>query len=117
MGKAVPETGELKLLWTNPNTKTSFAPQTVNLAGNYDAFYISFYTVAGDTRFMGTTFVLNDNGVATQRLVYVNYYTNAGSRDVHAYSNKIMFGNSNFGANGTEDNTKIIPYQIYGVQF
>lgn len=107
---------EMKLLWTNPNPKTAFSPQTVNLNGEFPAFCVSFFAAANNTLQMQTQIVVADEGAATQRIVFVNYYTSVGSRDVNVYKNALYFGNSNSGSGGVVDNTKIIPYQIYGIQ-
>lgn len=105
------------LLWTNPNPAASFAPQSIQLGGKYDAFCVSFFAAASNNEQMQTQMVVADDGATTQRIGFVNYYTNVGTRDATVYKNLIAFGNSNSGSGGSTNNANIIPYKIYGVSF
>lgn len=109
--------GGPKLLWTNANPTSSFAPQEVDFSGNYDAYYISFFAAASNNAQMQTQMVVADGGATTQRIVFVNYYTSVGGRDSTVYSNKIVFGNGYTGSAGSESNTSVIPYKIFGVKW
>lgn len=106
-----------KLLWTNPTPTAAFAPQSIQLGGEYDAFYISYFVSASNNEHRQTQLVIADAGATTQRITFANFYTNTGTRDVTVYKNLIAFGKSYSGSTGATNNSNIIPYQIYGVSF
>lgn len=111
------------LLWTNASPNSSFAAQTIQVAGlsNYQfyLFYIKFTT--------GTdSYDLNimEQGSGGLYVVYQqqsgsNYYTKIEVRDVTISGDNVTFTTgsilSNAGSGTSGDASICIPYQIYGI--
>ena len=107
----------LVLLWTNPNSRTSFAAQTVNInLTDYDLILIFYYSHNADT--------LNDPCAVISAILLKDYtnglYTgspNSGSntgRKVTVSNSGIVFENCIH--NGSTGNTHCVPICAYGIK-
>ena len=111
---------DYQLLWTNESPSSSFAGQTVFISlSDYDYIGIIFRRTTGSTNNYGTPMYLLKVGTAWYWDELIGGYM--VERGVEVTSSSVIFGDSsrlNTYPNGTRttDNTRQIPYQIYGVR-
>lgn len=114
MGKAVPETGGMKLLWENPSPSATFSAQTVNVAEAINAVLVLFSLAnTGSTETLKTT-CAGFNGTTTQAIA--RFGMNAlGDRTFEVKSGVgVIFSNATNNQSAVNNNW-MIPYRIYKI--
>ena len=114
-----------KLLWTNPNPSQAFASQTVQTPGllNYDEVWVY---VKGHISYPNGSLhkVITHTG-ANVPAVWVGMsasWSYIWQREINAYQQNIAFSDA-FTKNllntaaATVDNDRLVPYQVYGVNY
>ena len=111
-------TSKKELLWTNSSPVASFAAQTVELdLSNYDAVVVTATatTSAAEAEYgqKCTRFLLIGSGD------YLESYGGTSGivisiKPVLATTSGVEFGATNY--NGSTNNGRVIPYQIYGIK-
>lgn len=112
---------KMDLLWTNPSPTASFGLQTIyglNPA-DYDIIVTNFYQyVSGDTDLLTYSFVIPAEGNLNN--VVSMWYSNTLYRRMYSVgSDYVYFANAMYSTavnTNTTDNTKLIPYKIYGIK-
>ena len=111
---------DFQLLWTNGSPSSSFAGQTVSVGlSDYDHIGIIFRRTTGSTNNYGSPMYILRVGTAWYWDELIGGYM--VERGVEVTSTSVIFGDSsrlNTYPNGTRttDNTRQIPYRIYGVK-
>ena len=118
MGLTVPTPGTMTLLWTNPNPKTAFLPQTIQLdLKGYKGVVLSVLGGIGG-RYVPSAILCEQN--VDVEIAYPRGYM-IGLRDVVLTDSGITFKEGkqdtyNSGSGGTTNNNYIIPVKIYGIK-
>lgn len=113
------------LLWTNASPTSSFAPQTVSIAGSqYEAYLVEIRSSTSNTK-TGVGLIEKTGGVESNQNVAVysasDWTGEHVLRDITATAdNSIDFGSAQHGPGGntpTVDYAYGIPTRIWGVKF
>lgn len=107
-----------KLLWTNPNPTSSFAAQTVSLdLSDYDEVEVDIatYGTYASTTTESFKFKVGVGGLPSGAANTIAW------RYITPTTTGVEFGTGyetrTYGANGTQDNTKMVPQRIYGIKY
>lgn len=115
MGKAVPETGRMKLLWENQNKKKSFPSQTVSLDLTKYKMVLILSTWLADGWQTSNSLVtpVGANSRLTDCIQFVSY------RDANVSETGVYFGDGvrykEYDTGNVTDNGVCVPVQIYGI--
>ena len=116
MGKAVPETGGMKLLWENLSPGATFSPQTVTLDG--DTGFKACLIVAGIYGVNDvSTSVLILFGHGAQLQSTINYTQPAWRNAKYSEHGKMTFESGYANGVPSANNNSLIPWAIYGIEF
>ena len=118
MGKSVPKTGWMKLLWENQNPEASFSAQKIELdLSPYKTVLIRYRdnTNQQSPEMLESSIHFVDN---TRSLIVqtIERSGNVFRRALRANTSGIMFSEC-FGPQDTVINTIAVPCQVYGIQF
>ena len=104
-----------ELLWTNPDTASSFSAQTVDLdLTKYDGAFITFLAVKNNLNQQSTMICPKSASWASVLFTVVPNSTTARTRNVYVKDAGVQFA-SGYG-DGTSDDGNAVPYKIYGIK-
>lgn len=111
---------QIARLWSNPDTTTSFAGQTVNLADSlthYDIIFVSYFFSTGAQTLYSDLFMAADllAGATAGLRINAGSSNRVGSRPFTApTAGTVSFSSASY--NGSTSNTYVIPAAVYGVK-
>lgn len=102
-------------LWENPNPTQAFASQNISLSSSdYDMLLIVFAVSSNSTR-KCSEITIKGFGATLSIAEYTSTSSSNRTRYI-SYTSDTVFNVSNGYINGTQNNSIIIPYQIYGIK-